>query len=105
MVDLSADVNGEPFIHWGVAGIDALETSIVEGTVPAGAVEGVNFFGAVGWSGPCPPAGDDPHEYQLTVYALNQPLDAAEEVPTQELLDAIEGSALTSVSVTGTYVR
>jgi phosphatidylethanolamine-binding protein (PEBP) family uncharacterized protein len=27
-------------------------------------------FGGPGWGGPCPPAGDKPHRYNFTLYAL-----------------------------------
>lgn len=30
-----------------------------------------NDFGDLGYSGPCPPIGDNPHRYQITIYALD----------------------------------
>src|SRR6185437_1285512 len=38
--------------------------------LPAGAVQGNTDFGAPGYGGPCPPAGDKPHHYIFTLYAL-----------------------------------
>ncbi len=38
---------------------------------PEGAVQSMTNFGQVGYGGPCPPAGDAPHRYIITVYALS----------------------------------
>ena len=38
--------------------------------LPAGAIQGLTDFGHPGYGGPCPPEGDNPHEYIITVYAL-----------------------------------
>ncbi len=39
--------------------------------MPAGAAEGGNDFGGIGWGGPCPPAGE--HRYAFRLYALDVP--------------------------------
>ena len=38
--------------------------------MPAGTQQGRTDFGAAGFGGACPPAGDKPHRYVFTVYAL-----------------------------------
>jgi Raf kinase inhibitor-like YbhB/YbcL family protein len=38
---------------------------------PAGSVQSVTDFGMPGYGGACPPAGDKPHRYIFTVYALD----------------------------------
>jgi Raf kinase inhibitor-like YbhB/YbcL family protein len=38
--------------------------------LPAGALQGRTDFGTTGYGGPCPPAGDKPHRYIFTLYAL-----------------------------------
>ena len=37
---------------------------------PSGSTEGLTDFGSKGYGGPCPPAGDKPHHYHFTVFAL-----------------------------------
>src|SRR6266852_4664519 len=37
---------------------------------PIAMEQGFNGFGGPGWGGPCPPAGDKPHRYNFTLYAL-----------------------------------
>ncbi len=105
LVDDSAVSNGEPFVHWVIAGLDPAEIAVVEGDVPATAVQALNFFGDVGYGGPCPPVGDEPHLYRLTAYALNQRLGLADGVPAAEFLDAIATHMVGSIDVTGLYQR
>jgi Raf kinase inhibitor-like YbhB/YbcL family protein len=37
---------------------------------PKGSIQSMTDFGAPGYGGPCPPAGDKPHRYIFTVHAL-----------------------------------
>ncbi|SEK33975.1 YbhB/YbcL family Raf kinase inhibitor-like protein [Nonomuraea pusilla] len=57
---------GSGFWHWTVRDIPASATSI-----PEDVTNGANDTGATGYLGPCPPAGDRPHRYELTVLALD----------------------------------
>ena len=105
LVDDSAVSNGEPFVHWVIGGLDPTEIAVVEGDVPETAVQALNFFGDVGYGGPCPPVGDESHLYRLTAYALNQRLELADGVPAAEFLDVIATQMVASVDVTGFYQR
>ncbi len=69
---------GSGWWHWVVYNIPASATSLPAGAgdasknlLPAGAVQGNTDFGAAGYGGPCPPPGDQPHHYVITVYASN----------------------------------
>jgi Raf kinase inhibitor-like YbhB/YbcL family protein len=66
---------GSGFWHWVVANIPAATTGIARGAsrtsnMPAGAIETRTDFGSSGYGGPCPPAGDAPHRYVFTLFAL-----------------------------------
>ena len=105
MVDESAVSNDMAFVHWVIAGVQPSEITLIEGDVPEGAVQAINFFGDVGYGGPCPPIDDVPHNYKLTVYALNQRLELADRTPATEFLDAIENVTIGSTDLTGTFQR
>jgi len=77
---------GSGWWHWTVFNIPASVHNLPEnaGTenstgLPNGAVQGRTDFGFSHYGGPCPPKGDKPHRYILTVYAVKEaklPLDA-----------------------------
>ena len=105
LVDDTAVSEGQPFVHWVIGGLDPAEIALVEGDVPPGALQALNFFGDVGYGGPCPPPGDDAHEYLLTAYALNQQLELADGTLATEFLETIATLTITSTDVTGFYQR
>lgn len=75
--------SGSGFWHWAVYNIPPTATGLAQGAgnnmaqLPAGAFGGTNDFQDTGvtgingnYGGPCPPAGDAPHRYIFTLYAL-----------------------------------
>jgi Raf kinase inhibitor-like YbhB/YbcL family protein len=65
---------GSGFWHWVAWDLPSTVTSLPRGAVlPAGAVNGENDGGGIGYAGPCPPAGDRTHHYHFTVVALDVP--------------------------------
>jgi Raf kinase inhibitor-like YbhB/YbcL family protein len=91
------------FLHWAVAGIDPRVRSLAVDAIPAGAVQGLNDFGRVGYGGPCPSRGGRPHRYRFTLYAL------ATATPPAAGFDArgagVLAGALATGSLDGTYRR
>jgi hypothetical protein len=68
---------GSGFWHWVVVNIPATVRALEldagnprSGKLPAGALQVRTDFGAPGYGGPCPPAGDHPHRYLFTVHAV-----------------------------------
>jgi len=66
---------GSGWWHWVVFNIDKSVDTIKTGAstkaMPAGAVESITSYGSKGFGGACPPAGDKPHRYIFTAYALD----------------------------------
>ncbi|HEX8945498.1 MAG TPA: YbhB/YbcL family Raf kinase inhibitor-like protein [Gemmatimonadaceae bacterium] len=69
---------GSGWWHWVVYNVPASVTKLAAGAgdpkknlLPPGAVQGNTDFGTPGYGGPCPPAGDKPHHYHFTVFALD----------------------------------
>ncbi len=105
MVDDAAVSDGQPFVHWAIAGLDPNEIALAEGDVPDGATQALNFFGDVDYGGPCPPPGDDAHLYRFTAYALNSSLQLADGTLATEFLEAIAQATIRSTDLNGTYQR
>ena len=105
MVDDSTVSDGRPFVHWAIGGLDPAEIALAEGDVPLGVLQALNFFGDVGYGGPCPQPGDEPHVFRLTAYALNQQLELADGDPATDFLDIIATITIASTDVTGFYRR
>jgi Raf kinase inhibitor-like YbhB/YbcL family protein len=68
---------GSGFWHWVVVNLPASTTTLPRGAgtqdgsrLPQGARQITTDFGTTGYGGPCPPAGDEPHRYIVTVHAL-----------------------------------
>jgi Raf kinase inhibitor-like YbhB/YbcL family protein len=66
---------GSGFWHWSLFGLGADVTSLAQGAsgggLPSGAGEARNDYGASGYGGAAPPAGDRPHRYYFAVHALD----------------------------------
>jgi Raf kinase inhibitor-like YbhB/YbcL family protein len=77
---------GSGFWHWEVANLPPDTTSLAEGAgaagngkLPDGAVQARNDAGTAAYFGPCPPRGDKPHRYVITVFAVG-----ADKLPVDE---------------------
>lgn len=103
VVDL--DAPGGAFVHWLVVGVPPDVTSLREGEVPDGAVQGETGFDDTGYRGPCPPPGDAPHRYVFTVYALDGEVELGPSFPLGRFDAALDGAVLARGELTGTYGR
>jgi Raf kinase inhibitor-like YbhB/YbcL family protein len=68
---------GSGWWHWTMFNIPASVHGLAAGAgsegskdLPAGAGQGRTDFGFPHYGGPCPPAGDHAHHYEITVYAV-----------------------------------
>lgn len=92
-------------MHWVLYRIPPETTSLEEGGIPPGALEGTNDFGRTGYGGPMPPRGHGPHRYHFRVYALDAGLQVRPGLGKDELLAAMEGHVLDRGELVGTYER
>ena len=94
--------------HWTVYNIPTNVTEIAQGaTVPEGAKEGVTDYGTTGFGGACPPEGDKPHRYNVTVYALKVEKLELDPKTTSgaKLTYMLNSNSIVKSSITGTYSR
>jgi len=91
------------WVHWVAWNIPAATTTIPEGKIPAGSVEGRNSWGRTGYGGPSPPSGT--HHYHFKLYALDRTLELPRTTDKAALIDAMEGRVLARAQLIGTYRR
>ncbi len=98
------DAPGGTFLHWLVTGIDASVRSVGEGQDPPG-TSWPNDYGELGYGGPRPPVGDDPHRYFFRVYALESPLDLAPGADVDAVHAALDQRRLATGTLVGLFAR
>jgi Raf kinase inhibitor-like YbhB/YbcL family protein len=111
--DPDAPTGGAGWWHWLVIDIPADATSLSKGAgeprgaaLPPGCRQLKNDYGEIGWGGPCPPAGDPPHRYNFTVYALKvKKLDLPPDATASAAGFMVNANALAKATFTGTYQR
>jgi hypothetical protein len=91
------------FTHWVVFDIPASVHSLAAGATPPGVV-GFTDWGESTYGGMAPPAGDDPHRYQFSVYALDTDLLGVDGTTTYaKFRFLIRGHVLASGTLTGRF--
>jgi len=103
---------GSGWWHWTIFNIPADVTQLDEGIssdatkLPTGAVQGRTDFGKPGYGGACPPLGDKPHRYILTVYALKTDKIVLDENASGALVSYyLNQNSLAKASLTVKYGR
>ena len=95
--------------HWVAYGIPATMTTLPAGVgSPASPafMSGTNTRKAVAYLGPCPPPGDAPHHYYITVYATDLAPSALPSGLTREqFFTALTGHALGATTMVALYGR
>lgn len=110
--DPDAPTGGAGFWHWVVIDIPATANMLPPGVLaegkglPEGAKQIATDFGAPGWGGPCPPAGDAPHHYNFTLYALKVDKLPVPANATASLTGfMVNGNSIGKATLTGLYGR
>lgn len=100
----ATQADGGPFVHYLVVGLPASPGTVGGNNPSQLGHEATNSAGTVGWTPPCPPAGER-HTYEFTLYALDQQTELPTDAPPSEQLDAIRAAATGAATVTATYER
>ncbi len=104
---------GSGWWHWVVVNLPASTHTLPQGAgtaegtgLPDGALQIRTDFGAPGYGGPCPPPGDTPHRYIVTVYALKVPhLDLTADVSAAMAGFMIKANAIAQTQFEFRYGR
>ena len=104
---------GSGWWHWVVYNIPPSVTALPEHAgdatgqlLPAGAAQGRTDFGTPGFGGACPPVGDKPHRYILTVYALkSEKIDVPADSTAAMVGFMLHANELAKASITAHYGR
>ena len=104
---------GSGFWHWVVFNIPPDTTSLPKNAgdpkanlMPAGAVTAHDDAGIAGYLGPCPPKGDKPHHYNITVFAVDvDKLDADANASPAYVGFNLHFHTLAKATLTGLWSR
>jgi Raf kinase inhibitor-like YbhB/YbcL family protein len=102
------DAPAGDWVHWVLYGLPPDTTYLAENfsktDTAAGARQGKNDFGKIGYGGPCPPRGST-HRYFFKLYAINHALDLKPGATKAEIEKAIAGHILAQGELMGKYKR
>jgi hypothetical protein len=94
--------------HWVAYNIAANHGHLKEGEGKAGGpgiTVGKNVAGEAAYRGPCPPTGEAPHHYVVTVIATDLDPKLPPGMTRDELMAALKGHALEAQSFVGRFGR
>jgi len=95
------------WVHWLVYNIPPETTALAEGadsgSLPVGALQGVNDWQKAAYGGPCPPIGR--HRYFHKLYALDRMLMLHNNPTKAELVKALKGHVIAQAELIGTYQK
>jgi Raf kinase inhibitor-like YbhB/YbcL family protein len=101
---------GGGFVHWIAWNVELVKMipekipKTPEVSFPIRAVQGMNSFGKIGYSGPCPPPGQT-HRYFFKIYGLDTLLDLPGRATKEELVRAMRGHIVQYGETFVTYGR
>ncbi len=103
---LAIDLSGSSSdaIQWAVGGIPPSASGLSAGSLPGGAVAGLNSAGKAGWGGVCGAKGQV-HHVAFLFYALKQKLNLKSGFNPIVARNALKGSTLGTGLTLGVYNR
>lgn len=93
--------------HWVAYNIAPTSTWLAEGdgTAGKGFTGGAGTRGNAEYLGPCPPEGDGPHHYLITLIALDLAPTLPKGLTREAFLDTVKGHMLSSATIGGLFAR
>ncbi len=104
MEDLDYLIDGiRPAVHWALVDIPVTSDffTLEAGVIPDGAGSVLNDFDTYDYFGPCPPAEDASHRYQIIVFALQDAVTVSDSVLGSS--DVAAQSPLATASLIASY--
>lgn len=91
------------FVNWLVWNIKPKNQEIKRNSKIAGAIEGVNSLGRIGYTAPCPPTTT--HVYLFKIYALDILLPKNPTLTKKEIRELMDGHIIERAILRGFYER
>jgi Raf kinase inhibitor-like YbhB/YbcL family protein len=93
--------------HWVAYNIAPSATGLAEGDATAGKgfTGGAGTRGNANYMGPCPPQGDGPHHYTITLVALDLAPDLPQGLTREAFMEKAQGHMLASATLGGLFAR
>jgi Raf kinase inhibitor-like YbhB/YbcL family protein len=102
----------QPLLHWLAYNIPPQIHALNRGiknikltTSPADMMQGWNYHGSFGYTGPRPPVGAPAHHYVFQIYALDRKLSAGPGAHLDHVLSAMRGHVIARGEVTALYAE
>jgi hypothetical protein len=98
------------FTHWLIYNIPLNINHLPAGippqeALPNGILQGINSFGKLGYTGPCPPYGDPAHHYAFRVFALKNLIPLSHRTNRETLMAKMGPYIVATGETMGTYRR
>ena len=97
------DAPGGTFVHWVLWNISPDTKKIEAGTVPQGALQGLNSWSRNSYGGPCPPSGT--HHYHFKLYALDSKITLCPSAGKEELETTMKKHILAHSEIIGLFEK
>ena len=98
-----SDTQSSNWTHWLVWDIDPAKPQIDADAISSSFRVGQNSWGQDNYSGPCPPANDNPHHYNFQAFALDKSIGNIKISDANAINQLISGHILVEGKLVGIY--
>jgi hypothetical protein len=106
--DTAVNKTTTEILHWMIFNVPGGVRELPEGVptlaqLPAGAVQGRNYTGKFGYTGPGAPAPGPDHHYTFEIFALDAKLDLGPNAKPEDVFKAMDGHILDKGVLVGRF--